>query len=172
MKTAGQIGQVLGDYAGGRQADRVAETGLGFAADRNAQDRYRNQLGEADMDLSRKNYTLAAPGKRASNSVRGDILANARDVSINLPSTIPKTTISGGLRPSMFSDNTRALGAEMSTQALAQQRAGDTFTDLPAPPELSAMPQAGKTDSFLNTAAGISALLGALPYKRPQQRNS
>lgn len=92
-------------------------------------------IGIGNLDLAQKDYALSAPGKRAGNAVRGDILANAQDASIDLPSTIPKTTISGGLRPSMFSANTRALGGEMSAQALSQQRAGDTFAPLPTLPD-------------------------------------
>lgn len=166
LDTAGQIGDALGGLSRGRQQGRIDETNATQGQDRNALYRYNAQLGQADMDLKRKNYTLDAPGKRASNSVRGDILANAQDVSIGLPSTIPQTTISGGLRPSMFSANTRALGGEMSSQALASQQAGDTFSDLPAPPELTPLPQAGKTDSILNSAAGIASLLSSLSYRR------
>ncbi len=143
-------------------------------------------IGIGNLDLAQKNYALAAPGKRAGNSVRGDILANAQDASFNLPSTIPKSSISGGLRPSMFSANTRALGGELSSQALADQRKGDTFAPLPtlpnyqgptsklptykapAPyvnpppaPQLTAQPQANGLDTGLNIA-GYASL--AAPY--------
>ncbi len=97
-------------------------------------------LGIGQLDLAQKDFALAAPGRRAGNSVRGDILANAQDVSINLPSTIPKTTISGGLRPSMMSPATRELGGLMSTQALEQQKAGDKFAPLPTVPAYQAPP--------------------------------
>lgn len=137
------------------------------------------------LDLDQKHYALDAPGKRASNSVRGDILANAQDVSFDLPSTIPKIGISGGLRPSMFSANTRALGGEMSAQALAQQRKGDSFPQLPAlpsamptfkapapyvnPPKAPTMqpgPQSNGFDTALNIAGYASLAAPYLKYLR------
>ncbi len=147
-------------------------------------------IGVGNLDLAQKNYALAAPGKRAANSVRGDILANAQDANITgLPSTIPKFSFSGGLRPSMFSANTRALGGELSSQALADQRKGDTFAPLPslpnyqgptsklptykapAPyvnpppaPQLTAQPQANGLDTGLNIAGYAGLIAPYLKY--------
>lgn len=134
----------------------------------------------SDADLRQQQFSLDAPKARARNSVQGDILANAQDVSLSgLPSTIPNISIQGGLRPSMFSPNTRALGGEMSAQALASQRAGDHFKPLPDLPSYQApstgLPdyvqppkapgvtppvQATGLDSFLNTSGGLLSLAG------------
>jgi len=200
LGTAGKVAGVLGDYAAGRQADRMAEGNANLSADRNVLDRYRIQAGNtvnennfalgrvnagaelSQADLAQKNFSLAAPRARASNSVRGDILANAKDASVSgISPNTPVPTISGGLRPSMFSANTRALGGEMSSQALASQKAGDTFKELPSLPDyvqpppapaLAGLPQANTFDNILNTAATIGSIggaMGAVPYKRVPQ---
>lgn len=159
LDTAGQVANVLGDLSAGRAAGRADEALLAQGQERAALDRHRAELDARAAALTR-------PGARATNSVRGDILANAQDVVLNLPSTIPQTTISGGLRPSMFSANTRELGRDMSAQALAGQRAND---DLLAPPPLIEAPQAGKLDSILNTAATVGTLASAIPYRVPRR---
>lgn len=156
------------------------------AANRFGLDKVNAGVNVGQLELAQKRYGLEAPGMRAGNAVRGDILANAQDASFNLPSTIPKMSINGGLRPSMFSANTRALGGEMSAQALAQQRAGDTFAPLPTlpdyqgptgklptykapapyvnpppPPKMAPQPEANGVDTALNWA-GYASL--AAPY--------
>jgi hypothetical protein len=195
LNTAGQIAGAAAPtaeaLAAGRAAGRMDEATMNQRQDTLAEARYRDQiaatqgqnvynqntanfgLNKAETDLAQRNYTLAAPGKRASNSVRGDILANAHDVAISgLPKGVNVPTITGGLRPSMFSDNTRALGGLMSTQALEQQRAGDQFAPLPdmpgytAPPSapgLTPLPQASTLDKILTTTGTIGSLASTIP---------
>jgi hypothetical protein len=199
-------------YTGGLAAARDANTfgmnrftgGLDQARDKNnfAINRVNAGINLADADLNRRKYALTAPGMRASNAVRGDVLAHAQDASISgLPSGISVPTINGGLRPSMFSDNTRALGGELSSQALQQQQAGDHFAPLPdlpnyegssigmpeyqgssvgmpdyvkppPAPGLSGVPQSTGLDSFLNTAATIGNLSKLMPgYRKPVNPN-
>lgn len=144
-----------------------------FALSRNADTR-----ANAATDLSQRQFALNAPGQRAGTAVRGDILSNAQDIAFSgLPNGINVPTISGGLRPSMFSADTRALGADISAQARAGQQAGDTFAPLPstptyqrynestptyvtppAAPQLTPLPQSGKVDTLLNVAGTIGAL--------------
>lgn len=126
------------------------------------------------LDLKQRQFALDAPGARAKNSVRGDTLANVQDASISgLPSRINVPNISGGLRPSLLSANSRQLGQSMSRDALLQQMNGDkfdappplpTFDKMPAPsiPSISGVPQSGAADSILNTIGGVGAGLGAL----------
>lgn len=189
-------GQAAGALASGRAAGRVSEAGVNQDQDRLALQRYQTQVGAtnaqnsfnlgaanyglnaADADLSRRKFALDAPGQRARNSVRGDILANAQDVSIATP--FAKPSISGGLRPSMFSGNTRALGSAMSADALAGQQKGDTFDALPstpsyvAPPSapgLTPLPQAGGVDKFLTTAGTLGSFADLLAkYKLTDRR--
>ncbi len=142
---AGDVGQALGansaGRAEGRNLDNIAN--IGFA---NAQNNLYNS-------------ELAAPQKIASNAVRGDILSNARDVSIALPegSQIPMPTISGGLRPSMFSDTTRQLGKSITANAAA------TPMPTPTPPVLQPMETSGAYDDILNTAGLVGNIAKAVP---------
>lgn len=138
----------------------------------------RGSLANANAatDLAQRNFALTAPGKRAGNAVRGDILSNAQDVSFSgLPSSIPVPQINGGLRPSMFSADTRALGADMSSQARSAQAKGDTFAPLPdlptyqapegglptykagpAAPQLTGLPSGGVTTGLGNASSILS----------------
>lgn len=105
-------------------------------ANRFGLDKVNAGVNVGNLELDQRRYALDAPGKRAGNSVRGDILANSQDVSFSgLPAGIPNISINGGLRPSMFSDNTRQLGRDISAQALDQQRKGDAFGALPTLPD-------------------------------------
>jgi hypothetical protein len=139
LKTAQDVGQSLGAASSGRAAGRNA--------DNNANIAYAN----AQTNLY--NSELAAPGKVAHNAVKGDILSNARDVSLAAPSDIPVPTISGGLRPSMFSPTTRQIGSNITANAAA--------TPLPTPtaPVLNPMETAGTGDTILNTAGYLSNLV-------------
>jgi hypothetical protein len=173
----------------GRAQGRVSEADIQQAQDRVALQRAqletqqadsRNQFGlnAAGVDLNQRNFALEAPGRRASNAVRGDILSRAQDVSFgNVGPNVRIPTISGGLRPSMFSGATRQLGTDMTNQALSGQQAGDTFAPLayqaPAPiPELTALPQAGKVDTILNTAGivgtGVDVFQDWLKNRKPK----
>ena len=101
--------------------------------------RFNAGLAAADTDLAQRKFALTAPGVRAGTAVRGDILSRAQDATFSgVPSKIPQISISGGLRPSMFSPDTRALGADMTSQARAQQAKGDVFATLPELPNYTA----------------------------------
>ncbi len=145
LKTAQGVGDALSSLSAGRASGRVAEANANQNQNRAAVDLYNSEL--------------AAPAKIASNAVRGDILSNAQDVSIDAPSTIPVPKISGGLRPSMFSPETRATGVGLRSNALASA-ANLKPVIAPVLPEL---PQAGGFDSFLNGASTISGLSRAVP---------
>jgi hypothetical protein len=128
--------------------------------------------GRAATDLAQRSYALNAPSTRAGQSVRGDIMANAQDASISHPrATIPQ--MSGGLKPSLFSENTRNLGQEMSRKALADQMAGDTFADMgdlptfkavaePTIPTLTQPTSGGAGGTVLNTIGTAGTILDLL----------
>ncbi len=205
----GAIGNVASNIAQGRAQGRVQEAGINANQDilkqRQAalmeealQNRGNLDLSQKKMledalaqraqtDLQQRQFALTAPQARAKNSVKGDMLANLQDVSVHasprVQASIPQ--ISGGLRPSMLSGNSRALGADMSRQALMQQMEGDhfdkpgampTFDKMPAPqiPGVTPTPQSGGLDTFLNTVGGVGAGAGFLAdalknrYKVPQ----
>lgn len=176
LKTAKDVSDALGAISSGRVAGRQAEDQSAYYGNRNIIDLYKAQqdaaIARSDADLRQKDYTLKAPQLRANNSVRGDIMANAQDATVSgVSPNIPVPTISGGLRPSMFSQNTRDLGGLMSQQALDSQKAGDTFSPLPSTdaPSLMNVPQPGKLDSILNIAGSVGSLASLIPYTRTKK---
>ncbi len=134
-------GNLAGSYGAGRAAGRAAESTA------------NNQYDLLRLAAARLN--LDAPSARARNSVRGDVLANARPVSVSGPITgthgqIPQ--ISGGLSPALFSQNTRDLGGQMSRDALlSQMQGGGDF-------QPQAQPQSTGLDKLL-TGLGIGGQL-------------
>jgi len=161
----------LGSIGGGGAQGRIDEADI--------------QQRQDALRLAFARLGLEAPGMRAGNSVRGDILANVQPVQISGPLTgtggrMPQIT--GGLTPELLSGNTRQLGALQSQQALADQPSGIT------PPRatgahglgnrmrqamLNAMtrgqgqemqptplPQSGGMDSFFNILGGIGSGIG------------
>lgn len=138
LKSASDVGTALSGY------------NAGAAQGRNLDNQANAQYANAQNTLY--NSELAAPGKIAGNAVRGDILSNARDVSIAAPSDIPVPQISGGLRPSMFSPTTRALGNSITANAAA------TPMPVATPPTLQPMETAGTGTNILNSAALIASL--------------
>ena len=134
-------------------------------------------LARAAGMLEEQAANRKAGGERAAQSVRGDLLANLQDVTLSgLPSRIPRMSFEGGLRPSLLSGNSRALGAELSRAALLDQLRGDKtpFADLPAAdfssvidrktPGGTALPEGSKLDAILGAIATYGGL-GASVYE-------
>lgn len=142
LKTAQNVGGALSSASAGRAQGRIQEGLMNQNQARTAVDLYNTELN--------------APRTIARNAVKGDVLANAQDASFSgVPSTIPVPTISGGLRPSMFSDATRQTGRNISAAAAA------TPIPSPAAPVLPELPQAGGFDSFLNGASSLAGIASA-----------
>lgn len=122
-------------------------------------DLMRNQISRGALELSQKKYAADVPQVRGAQSVKGDIMANAQDLKLT-PSNpkIQVPTISGGMRPSMFSQNTRDLGRELSRSALASQLAGDSFTPVQDP----SYPKAGFMENLNNGVAGAGQIGNAV----------
>lgn len=165
------IGGVASAVASGRAAGRQSEAVLQGANDRSriaaAQALEDALQGRANLDLRQRQFALAAPGQRAGNSVRGDVLSNVQDAQVMGPVTgthgrVP--TITGGLRPSLLSGNTRQLGADQSRQALLSQMQGDNFDKLPPIniPQPTPLPQANAFDKILGGVGLAGGLLGGL----------
>lgn len=192
-----------GAIAASRQKGREAQASAQVPVDQLNQTAYRTdqsvkqqaldaqdaaRLARALGMLQENAANLKAPGTRASNAVRGDILANAHDVQFTGGSgRIPTYSFDGGLHPDMFSDDTRALGKNMSREALLDQLAKKPtpFSDLPdadyssvlnAPgaPGGTALPQGSRMDSVLQAigqyggmAAGVAGSLNGPPQAPP-----
>jgi hypothetical protein len=182
-----------GQVAAARQQGREKQATQQGTVDQLNQNAHQTDVTAAQRGLEAKDAALlaravgmlqenaaarAAPGERARTSVRGDILANAVDAKFNGGGRIPKFEFSGGLRPGMFSGNTRKLGGEMSRAALLDQMKGEAhpFADLPAAdfskvidskaPIGTALPEGGKLDSILGAIGqygGMGAALANAP---------
>jgi hypothetical protein len=147
--------QIAGSYAASKAQGRAAESAINQRQDSGAQNAYATdksldlealirgyqaELDKAKGQLSEYETRLSAPQSRASNAVRGDILANVQDVGVSAPDGVNVTSFSGGLRPSLLSGNSRALGAQMSKEALLDALTGSPtpFSDM-APVDLSSI---------------------------------
>lgn len=153
--TYGQVKDALAPSKG----SAIAQTAGSIEAQRaNAMiQQARLQQSQDQLAQNRSMLALRAPGQEAANSVRGDVLANSQDSQFTgLPSYIHIGQTSGGLRPSMLSDSSRALGANMSRNALANNLSGKDV------PDLTPLPEAGKLDTGLQLASGIGSFWDAL----------
>lgn len=165
------VGPVLSGIAGGRAEGRVQEAQTNSNQDllrqRAAQMLEDALQGRRQLDINQRDYQVRAPGMRGSNAVKGDAMAGLQDAGVSGPITGTKgrvPQITGGMRPSLLSGNTRQLGANMSRDALLQNMSGaDTFEPLPAmqTPSITPTPQAGKLDKFLSVLGGIGSVAGA-----------
>lgn len=170
LGTIGAVGSSLGAAGKGAADARVTEAGINQRQDALSLQRYTDSLQGANTDLAQRKFALTAPAQRESNAVRGDILSSAKDFSYGAPTMvghIPVPTSSGGLRPSIFSNDTKQLGSTIARQQNQAQQSGDVFSPLPTIPNLTPLPSAGAGDSILNTAGtvgNISDLLSKLPY--------
>lgn len=178
LGAASKLAPGLAATAAGRAEGRATDATFQQRQDQINQQRYGNVLNRADTELAQKKYALSAPQSRADNSVRGDVLANVRDFSYGAPKmvgNIPVPTSTGGRRPSILSDNTRALGALTSSDALKSQQSGDSFAPIENVPSLTPLPHAGAFDKVLTTAGTIGSLAPSFldilhKYKRPGEQ--
>lgn len=145
------VSQQLGGAAAGRGAGRALEGDLLLR-----QGTLANQIYTASQNAASLKSKLATD--RASQAVRGDLIANMEDVHADAPARVAPyvTHFSGGARPSAFGPNARAAGAKLSSLAL-DKLGNEGIPDAPSVPEL---PQGGALDSVLATGAGISGILG------------
>lgn len=150
IETARELGNLARDWEKGRDKARNDASLDAYQQNVANEARFRSMLES-------RRLSLEAPQRRADNSLRGDRLANAQDLEITLPSNIPASTMTGGFRPSMWSENTRQLGRQMSADALAGSGT-DELTGLPV--------QGAPQPNVLDTALDIASLGTSIPYKR------
>lgn len=194
----GAAAQVAGSAAAARARGKAETATATQSQDRNELAGYQT---DASKDLSSMNAEtqakldralgmlkqyetqLSAPGARAGNAVRGDILANVQDATVSAPAGVNVTSFGGGLRPSMFSGNTRALGSQMSREALLDQLGGSPtpYSDVQLPdyasirarkaPNLTPLPQSSAMDKILEGVGTYGSLAAALAkgFQQDQQ---
>ena len=137
------------------------------------------RLNRANLDLSRRNFSLNAPSTRADQSIRGSMMANLQDARVDAPAHLRRATITGGMRPSVLGDDTRALGREMMAKSLRDQMAGDEFEDVPETdfqggliptPEMEGYREPGGLESTLSAGGSIGGILSAITELMNQRR--
>ncbi len=154
VRIMGDVGTIASNASRRSAEANVVTADLQQRADQIALQRYLAGLSGANVDLQQRNFALNAPSTRASQSVRGDIMANAQDVEFSgLPSYVTMGKTSGGLRPSLMSGNTRQLGSELSRKALMDQLKGDSFAPIEPLPTAGSLPSSG-----LVTGLGVAGL--------------
>jgi len=168
-----------GAIAEGRAQGRQAEAGA------NAQQDTLRQRADENR-LAAQKFNAGLPGLRANDAVRGDTLANVQDAAFTGSGRDLATT--GGLRPSLLSGQTRALGQAMGAAAsgntgagasmdpgraaLLQQLAGSYQPFKPEFTTATPLPQAGMLDKILQGAGyagGVLPLLGQSRAGKPGQ---
>lgn len=122
------------------------------------------QMGHANIDMDRRKFALAAPGVRASQSVRGSLMQNGQPIKLSgLPDRVASRipTIEGGLSPALFNAETRALGGELTRKALIDQLNGDEFEPLQKTDFASGVLAAPKMEEFQKSGL-LEKILGGL----------
>lgn len=155
-----RLSSFLSATAGSRTNGRFNQAFLNNDRDRTASGLFGTASNNA---LQGAKFGLDAPGVRAGQSVRGDVMANAQDSEVSgLPDYVHVGKVSGGLRPSLFSDNTRELGRGLSRNALLSQMNGGDKVPYPTTPTLTPVPEASALDTALNAGAGGAGAISAL----------
>lgn len=161
---------VIGGLAGGRSQGKQVQADTGMQQDRLAQSGTQIDnsalLNEMEARMKAGGYNLDMQGKRASQAVRGDIMANVQDVQ----ATHPRANIvhfQGGLRPSLMSQGTRDLGRRMATEGAARYGTDDVAApQLKQTPGLTPLPQSGLLDKILSVAGPALSIYGAVNSRR------
>lgn len=163
--TASAVGQTAGSIEQQRMNALIKEAELQQTQDQQGLNRTNAGVNVGNLNLAQQKQALSAPGQLAGQSVRGDVLANSQDATVSgLPSYIHVGNVSGGLRPSMLSASSRALGGQMSRNALADSTSGKFTTQAPLPtvPGATPLPSAGAFDKVLQGGAIGGSFLDAL----------
>jgi len=165
----------LSSMAKGRAEGRQAEAGVLQQGDQLANQQFTTQqnaqMQAGNLDLQRRAFADSARGSRGKQALIADMIGHYQPTSVSVPG-ITNATIRGGLHESI-GDMGKASMAELSRQALLKLMEGDEFQggQMLTPPKATPLPQSGKLDTFLNTAAGISGLAGSLsPFLEEQMR--
>lgn len=165
---AGLLGKLFGGGAKASADQRMQEALLGAQRDRTQADVYGTaqdaQFKNANTDLQRREFSQQARPANAQQVALGDLLKNIQDVHIQPPPGVHMGQISGGLRPSVFGENTRQAGGELSRQALAKLLAGEQFDPIQMlrPPTPTQTPQAGKLENLMGILGTVGGLAGGV----------
>jgi hypothetical protein len=186
IQGAGAVGgAIANNRAANRQAEAVYNQSQDAAADRRAD----TGLQQINSDLDQRRYADDNYQQNVRNAMFGDFARGVQDVSISSPSNIPRSTISGGLRPSAMQGRGE-LGELMRTRAMANlmnpiEPGGIAQSDgsvqggpgsrrlptLSALPELREVPETSGVDSAMGWLDAAGAGLGFLEDERQRRRS-
>ena len=162
---ASLLGKLFGGGAKASAEARAKEADFNQRGDQIALSRYGAEQNantqNANTDLSQRQFKLDAPGQRAGNSVRGDILA-----TLKKPTGQHGRFNFTGMAPELSAD-TRQTGQLMARDALMQQLKGDVFDPIPKlkVPTATPIPRAGlmeKLGGILGTIGGVAGGLQSM----------
>jgi hypothetical protein len=106
------FGEILNGLSGGAAAGRQAQAQANQGQD-------QTRLGIQNQQQQAAAFNRQAPGLRATNAVRGDLLSGLQ--SVGSTGSGRDLHFTGGLSPALLSANTRQLGSDMTRQALLSQ---------------------------------------------------
>jgi hypothetical protein len=161
----------LGGVLGGQQkgaGDAMATQGqVQNQFDRNAIDSYGTAQGAqftaADQDLKRKSYETQHRSSAGKEALLALLMGNHQPSSVSIAG-IPQAQISGGMGETIKNNpQILELLKSIAAKGTADQAAPMSFTggSILKPPTQTPLPQAGKSDSILNTIARIAQLAGS-----------
>lgn len=168
LQGSGLLGNYLQNRAAGQAQGALTEAQMEAARN---QAFNQNQVQQAQMDLLRRQYEDQARSQNASNTAKGDVLANVQDVQINASPRVQGhiPTITGGLRPSNFGPNTRSAGQALSTQSLDALKNPRAFD--PVQFKENAMPDIGTGQSNVGALLSLASMFSQL-YSQNRPRNN
>jgi hypothetical protein len=172
-------GRVAGAVSAARAANRGVEAEYGQQQDRAAAVRQGLLNDQIGMDLDQRRYADDHNQQQIRNALFGDFLTGVNDVSIASPDGVPRSNITGGLRPSAMA-NRGTVGREVYQRSIANvldplqpggiadangqapAGTGRRLPSLPSVPELRELPETTGTDRALDLinigTAGIGVL--------------
>lgn len=144
----GSLGAVAGKSAAAAALGRKSEAEI-------MNDLMRNQIARGQLEVNQKKFTSELPQTYGKQSLMGSILANAQDVKIQpWNDRIKVPTVTGGMRPSMLTPQSRQLGSQLVADALTKQKTPPSFTPVPDPK----YPEAGFMEKMNTGIAGGSSI--------------
>jgi len=169
LTALGGVGDVLGKQQQGAAQGQAAQAQLQQGQDRNALDRYQAmqqaQNQAAQTDLQRKSFEDTHRGSTAKQALLAALLGgDYQGSNVSVPG-IQNAKVSGGLLESL-KNSPDALAAMRNLHGQADQAQmapmqfqGGQVLDAPS---LTALPESGKGNSFLNILARIGQIGGAV----------
>lgn len=182
-------GRVAGAAVNARANNRVAEADYNAERDRAEVTRQALLNDQRRLDLQQRQYADDKYARQGNNAVRADLLRGIKDVNISSPSQVPRSQVTGGLRPSAIA-NRGDIGDVIYQRAMADlvdpigaggitnasgvaEGAGSGSRNLPAIPYLPPLrdvPASTGVDrglGLINMAASGIGVLDELRNRRP-----